>query len=77
MMHRLISLLSHALLFIFLSAVLANPVFAKVQKFVYVYNSEGTLLQPLNAAKKCPDPEGNGIHLSSMLALSVYQAITI
>jgi hypothetical protein len=58
MYERSISLLSHTLLFIVLSIVLVNPVFAKSEKFIYVYNSSGELLQPLNAALKCPDPSG-------------------
>lgn len=34
---------------------------ASTQKFVYVYNSQGQLLAPLNPAHQCPDPaRGNG-----------------
>ncbi len=32
--------------------------YADVVKFVYAYNSDGTLLQPVNAANSCPNPDG-------------------
>lgn len=45
-------------LLLFSSLVLAAPVSATTQKFIYVYNAQGQLLTPLNATDQCPDPTG-------------------
>lgn len=47
-----------ALLFV-IALVFAAPVSATTFKFVYVYNSQGELLTPLNVANQCPDPKGS------------------
>ncbi|MBL1274476.1 MAG: tandem-95 repeat protein [Ectothiorhodospiraceae bacterium] len=38
--------------------LVASPVLAKKLKFIYVYDSQGELLTPLNTAEQCPDPDG-------------------
>ena len=45
-------------LMIIASLVAASPAWADKLKFVYVYNTGGQLLTPLNAANQCPDPSG-------------------
>jgi len=45
-------------LLLFSSLVLAAPVSATTQKFIYVYNGQGQLLTLLNAVDQCPDPGG-------------------
>ena len=43
---------------LFMSLIFTFPAYAKRQKFIYVYDNEGQLLKPSNAAKHCPDPNG-------------------
>lgn len=52
----LLTLFSTALLL--LGTCFAAPILAGTQKFVYVYNSQGQMLMPLNAAAQCPEPDG-------------------
>lgn len=47
-----------SILFLIATMVMASSVFAQTFKFVYVYNTQGELLTPLNAASQCPDPKG-------------------
>lgn len=54
-----------SLLLFIASLAIAAPLSAQTSKFIYVYNAQGDLLTPLNAASQCPNPEGsNGVAVS-------------